>query len=342
MNKMLSTYGLRMKAVDTTEKGRVTILANGLNIEDAQGDISMNGSFAKTLNDFNNGKRNIFHYKNHDKNDTIGFVVSGKESPTDLVLESQLNLNKQIGLETYEDYKLAQELGKNIEHSIGVYAIKRDAKDSRKVLEWQLEEVSTLTKRGANPSTGFINLKSIDADTDPKKAIEYLRAVLRMKYSDDKLRVFNEQLELMEKYLSEKGVEIVQCPHCGFSFDYNGVEHRTFDTDVIDTIVRYRDWKVADIVREEMDKLEQGLRESVISIISDAGNMTTKSADDILNISYGYCPKCYGRVYSTSVLNGGKEKECGNDENKKPSEDTSKEAVEDNTSEWEKLRNALR
>ena len=275
MNKDLSTYGLKMKAVDATEKGRVTILANGLNIEDAQGDISMNGSFMKTLNDFNAGKRSIFHYKNHDRYETIGFIVSGKETQTDLVLESQLNLNKQIGRETYEDYKLAQQLGKNIEHSIGVWAIKRDDKDSRKVLEWRLEEVSTLTMRGANPSTGFINLKSIDADTDPQSAVDYLRAVLNMRYSDDKLKRYESQLSLLEKSMKDENVEIVQCK-CGHTFDRNEVEH------------------------------------------------TEKSC---------ICPQCRTII----------EKEYKSEsEEEKPSSDTSAEAVNNDTSEWEKLRDALK
>lgn len=274
MEKTLSTYGLKMKAVDATEKGRVTILANGLNIEDSQGDISTSGSFAKTLNDFKGGRRNIFHYKNHDRFETIGFIVDGKETATDLVLDSQLNLNKQIGREVYEDYKLAQELGKNIEHSIGVYAIKRDKMDSRKVLEWQLEEVSTLTMRGANPSTGFINLKSINADTDPKSAIEYLRAVLKMRYSDDKLLRFEGQLSLLEKSLNED-VEIVQCK-CGHTFDRNAVEH------------------------------------------------TEHSC---------VCPQC------KSIIE--KEQTSENSGNK-PSNDTSSEAVESDTSDWETLRDALK
>lgn len=224
MNKELFIHGLKMKSADATEQGRVTILANGLNIEDSQGDISMSGSFLKTLKDFNAGRRSIFHYKNHNSNEIIGFILKGEETATDLVLESQLNLNKQIGREVFEDYKLAMQLGKNIEHSIGVYAIKRDKTDSRKVLEWQLEEVSTLTKRGANPSTGFINLKSIDADTDPQGAIDYLRAVLNMKYSDDKLKRYESQLSLLEKSMKDENVEIVQCK-CGHTFNRNEVEH---------------------------------------------------------------------------------------------------------------------
>lgn len=223
MNKELFIHGLKMKSADATEQGRVTILANGLNIEDSQGDISMSGSFLKTLKDFNAGRRSIFHYKNHNSNEIIGFILKGEETATDLVLESQLNLNKQIGREVFEDYKLAMQLGKNIEHSIGVYAIKRDMTDSRKVLEWQLEEVSTLTKRGANPSTGFINLKSIDADTDPQQAINYLREVLKMRYADEKLLVFENQLILLEKTLKGEA-EVAQCPHCGTTFDAEQVE----------------------------------------------------------------------------------------------------------------------
>ena len=336
MNKDLSTYGLRMKAVDATEKGRVTILANGLNIEDAQGDISMNGSFMKTLNDFNAGKRSIFHYKNHDRYETIGFIVSGKETQTDLVLESQLNLNKQIGRETYEDYKLAQQLGKNIEHSIGVWAIKRDDKDSRKVLEWRLEEVSTLTMRGANPSTGFINLKSIDADTDPQGAIDYLRAVLNMKYSDDKLLIFENSLKMLENSLKNKEIKLVQCPHCGMVFDYNSAEHNNYEHEVLDTIVRYRRWITEDVISQEMAKLEPAIRDRVVEIINST-DIANKSEDEIRNLEYVYCPKCYSHVFPNEIV-----KKSSEHEEKKPSSDTSAEAVNNDTSEWEKLRDALK
>ena len=336
MEKTLSTYGLKMKAVDATEKGRVTILANGLNIEDSQGDISTSGSFAKTLNDFKGGRRNIFHYKNHDRFETIGFIVDGKETATDLVLDSQLNLNKQIGREVYEDYKLAQELGKNIEHSIGVYAIKRDKMDSRKVLEWQLEEVSTLTMRGANPSTGFINLKSINADTDPKSAIEYLRAVLKMRYSDDKLLIFENSLKMLENSLINKEIKLVQCPHCGMVFDYNSAEHNNYEHEVLDTIVRYRRWITEDVISQEMAKLEPSIRDRVVEIINST-DIANKSEDEIRNLEYAYCPKCYSHVFPNEIV----KKSSENSENK-PSNDTSSEAVENDTLDWETLRDALK
>lgn len=336
MNKDLSTYGLKMKAVDATEQGRVTILANGLNIEDAQGDISCTGSFAKTLNDFKSGRRNIFHYKNHDRNETIGFIIDGNESPTDLVLESQLNLNKQIGREVYEDYKLAQQLGKNIEHSIGVYAIKRDAKDTRRVLEWQLEEVSTLTKRGANPSTGFINLKSIDADTDPQGAIDYLRAVLTMKYSDDKLIIFENNLKMLEKSLKNKEIKLVQCPRCGMVFDYNSAEHVSYEHEVLDTIVRYRNWQMQDIVSQELAKLEPAMRDRVVEIINST-DIANKSEAEIMNLEYAYCPKCYSHVFPNEIV-----KKSSENKEIEPSNDTQTQPAANDSTDWENLRDALK
>lgn len=324
MNKT-ATYGLQMKSADTTEKGEVTILANGLEIEDLQGDISTRGSFKKTLNDFNGGKRSIFHYKNHNSNETLGLILKGEETEKDLVLTSQLNLKKQVGLEAFEDYKLAQEHGKNIEHSVGVIAIKRDEKDRRRVLEWYLDEVSTLTKRGANPSTGFIDLKSIDAELNPQKAIEYLKSVLNKKYSDDKLKTFEGQLELLEKAVVLHEVKLVQCPECGLTFDYNGVKEYTFADEVIDNARRHYRWIAEDIVREEMEKLEPQIREQVLGIINQK-----KSIEDLQN--YVHCPKCYNRIYRANTIKV-HEPLISTQQKSRPDADTLS---------WEKLSDALR
>jgi len=294
MNKAM-IYGLQMKSMETTDKGEVTILANGLEIEDYQGDISTKGSFKKTLTDFNSGKRPIFHYKNHNNNETIGFITKGEESDKYLVLTSQLNLKKQIGLETFEDYKLAMELQKNIEHSVGVIAIKRDEKDRRRVLEWYLDEVSTLTKRGANPSTGFIDLKELNTELNPQAAINYIKSALTKKYSDDKLLTFQSQLELLEKAIITHDVKLVQCPECGFTFDYNGVREHTFEQEVIDNARMYHRWTMEDVVRQEMEKLEPQIREQVLSIVNQK-----KSIEDLYN--YVNCPKCYNKIYRANTM----------------------------------------
>ena len=317
-------YGLQMKSMDTTEKGEVTILANGLEIEDYQGDISTRGSFKKTLNDFTAGKRPIFHYKNHNNNDTVGLVIKGEETDKYLVLTSMLNLNKQLGREVFEDYKQAKEYGKTIEHSVGVIAIKRDEKDRRRVLEWYLDEVSTLTKRGANPSTGFIDLKSIDVELNPEKAIEYLKSVLNKKYSDDKLVTFQNQLELVEKAIITNDIKLVQCPECGLTFDYNGIKEHTFEQEVIDNAIMYQRWIVEDIVREEMQKLKPEIREQVLAIINQK-----KSIEDLYN--YVNCPKCYNRIYRANTI-----------KMHEPSETLVEKSRQDGTFTWNDLSKALK
>lgn len=321
-----SIYGLKMKSIDTSEKGIVTILANGLEIEDYQGDISCKGSFKKTLNDFNSGKRTIFHYKNHVSNDTVGFITKGEETGSDLVVTSQLNLNKQIGLETFEDYKLAQELGKNIEHSIGVYAVKRDKEDKRRVLEWHLEEVSTLTKRGANPSTGFIDLKAIDAELNPIQAIAYLKEVLNKRYPDDKLKTFENQLILLEKAFI-KEAELVQCSSCNHSFDYNSQKEYTYEEQVIDIARNYHRWITEDIVSQEMIKLEPEIRDQVLNILG-----TNKSLLDDMSTSYVYCPKCYTKIHKSSIIKVKEPSETG----------THMEKPLQNTFSWKSLSTGLK
>ena len=42
------------------------------------------------------------------------------EEDGNLVMTGQINLKKQIGVETLEDYKLYRDHGKTLEHSVGV------------------------------------------------------------------------------------------------------------------------------------------------------------------------------------------------------------------------------
>ena len=67
-----------------------------------------------------------------------------------------MNLNKQIGRETFEDYKLYAECGKTLEHSVGVKAIRRDVNDPAHVKEWFLWGSLTLTSMGIKPYRHFL------------------------------------------------------------------------------------------------------------------------------------------------------------------------------------------
>lgn len=146
---------------DLDEKGRVIVAANAFGNIDADRDISLPGSFDKTIKE--NWPR-VKWFLNHDRTQLLGVPI--KAVPTDdyLQIEGQLNLQKDIGRNTYEDYKLYADYGKSLEHSIGVDAIKYfDDRDNevRKVTEWKLWEYSTLTSWGANERTPMLAMKSM-------------------------------------------------------------------------------------------------------------------------------------------------------------------------------------
>ena len=186
---------------DLNNKGMVQIAVNAFNNEDSDGDISLPGSFKKTLKE-NFGR--VRWFLNHDVTQLLGVPIKGYEQGDHLVMEAQFNLEKQLAKDTYQDYKLYAEHGKSLEHSVGVQAIKYDIDNEsqvRKISEWKLWEFSTLTHWGANENTPMLGIKSKDelrqlieemannpnySDTR-KKTIENIYETLIIKPSDDRI-----------------------------------------------------------------------------------------------------------------------------------------------------------
>jgi len=174
------------------QKGRVKIAVNAFGNTDSDFDISMPGSFKKTLKE-NFGR--VRWFLNHDTTLLLGVPIKGWEEPEHLIMEAQFNLEKQIGRDTYEDYKLYAEHGKTLEHSIGVQAIKYDIDEQqgiRKVHEWKLWEFSTLTSWGANENTPLLGIKSLN---DLQELLS--RMGDNSRYSDERKR----QIENSQKAL---------------------------------------------------------------------------------------------------------------------------------------------
>ena len=294
----------KTKANDLDEtKGIVTVAVNGIGVVDSQNDISMPGSFNKTLSE------NIARMKwflNHDVTQLLGVPLEGEEKDGNLVMTGQLNLAKQIGRDTLEDYKLYAAAGRTLEHSIGVQAIKRDKEDKRKVLEWKMWEYSTLTSWGSNPQTFLVGIKNDDPAT-VRANIEFIRRALQMRYTDERLKQYEMRLDMLNKAL--EGAVIVTCPHCGQEFVWDDAERHTFSQQVLETANRYLGWIAQDIVAEEMAKLAPEIREAVLSILSPVLSkcngkidveMIEKSLTDIAE--YAYCPHCYSRVYKSTIM----------------------------------------
>ena len=294
----------RTKANDLDEaKGIVTVAVNGIGIVDSQNDISMPGSFTKTLSE------NIARMKwflNHDVTQLLGVPLEGEEKDGNLIMTGQINLAKQIGRDTLEDYKLFAAAGRTLEHSIGVQAIKRDKEDKRKVLEWKMWEYSTLTNWGANPQTFLVDIKN-DSPGDVRANIEFIRQALKMRYTDERLKEYEMRLDMLNKAL--EGAVVVTCPHCGQEFVWDDAEKHTFEQQVLEVANRYLGWLRDDIVYEEMCKLEPEIRAAVVAILSPVLSkcdgkideaMVEKSLEDISE--YAYCPHCYSRVYKSTIM----------------------------------------
>ncbi len=292
-------YKTKANDVDE-ERGVVTVAVNGIGVKDSQNDISMPGSFNKTL------KENIGRMKwflNHDVTQLLGVPLSGKEEDGNLVMVGQLNLEKQIGRDILSDYKLYAENGRTLEHSIGVRAIKRDTEDPRKVLEWKMFEYSTLTGWGSNPQTFLVGIKSA-TQSQVKSAIEFLqKAAKESGYSDERLKTIDMELNLLLKSIN--GGHIVTCPCCGHQFDYDEQKEVTFSQQVLDLASDYTRWMTQDIVSQEIGKLEGDVRNEVVAILDavkaeNGGEITEKSIQDMM--AYVRCPHCWSRVYRTNAI----------------------------------------
>lgn len=299
MMEKIKSLQYKTKANDVDEKGVVTVAVNGIGIEDSQHDISMPGSFKKTLKE-NIGKMRWF--LNHRYDQLLGVPLSGKEDNGNLVMSGQINLEKQIGRDTLADYKLFAENGRTLEHSIGVKAIKRDTLDPKKVLEWMMAEYSTLTGWGSNPQTFLVNIKSATSD-QIKDAVEFVRKAFAMHgYSDERLKNYDMELNLLLKSLN--GDNVVSCPSCGYQFDYDGEVEHTFSQQVLEMAANYQRWITEDVVREEMNKLTPEIRTQVTALIdsvkSEKSDYSVKSLQDLMN--YVRCPHCWARVYRSNTV----------------------------------------
>ena len=279
------------KVEDVTREGRLLIAINAIGNEDADGDISMPGSFNKTLkNDIDRVK----WYLNHNQTILLGVPISGYEENGLVKMSTQLNMKKQICLDVLSDYELYAEYGRTLEHSVGVEDVIRNKSNTKEVLEWKLWEYSTLTSWGANPNTPLLEMKNATTD----EQIKMLEKALKKNYSDERLQTIEKSLNLLKKAVL--GENIVKCPYCGLVFDYNSVHEVSFEENIIESATRYAQWMIDDVVWEEVHKLEPEVAQPVMSIIQKQKTMKTKSIEDL--VRYVYCPKCYNQVHRVDVV----------------------------------------
>lgn len=194
--------GLSTVVKDIDEKGIVTVAANAFGNIDSQKDISLEGSFNKTIKE-NFGRLKWF--LNHNPTILLGVPLEAKEMFPYLQVRGQLNMAKQVSKDVYEDYKLYAEHGKTLEHSIGVDAVKHTIKNGiRSVSEWKWWEYSTLTNWGANENTPMLDIKSVSEVAD---CIDWLELKMRKgNFTDEKFTEIQKQINVLRSLSKEPGM----------------------------------------------------------------------------------------------------------------------------------------
>lgn len=268
MKQLFKDISLSTKEVD--EKGRVTFAISRYDFKDSDGDIVTRGAFKKTIKE---NKARIKHLKFHDTRLSPGTVKNIYDDGDYLVMESQLNLETEIGRDTYSEYKS----GQATEHSIG-YSVVRSSfskeNDANMLTEVKLWEGSTLLAWGANSQTPVLGIKSLEHDE-------------------------------LEDFIKAMGVKsesvMVKCPECNLVFDYSSQKENTFETRLVDTVrsmVNNMAWEQAyQLVRSYEGDIakyaEQVLRQA----------KSQKNLDSLLETAkYVNCPKCYERISKASHL----------------------------------------
>lgn len=194
--RLYKSIGTKIKDVD--EKGIVTVYANAFNNVDSDGDVSAPGAFTKTLTE-DTGR--IKWFQNHDPRILLGipFLKGSGEDSFGLKSIGQLNLQKQVGRDTLEDYKLASDHNRTLEHSIGFEIIKSHHEEKGEIqvqiiTEYKLWEMSTLTAWGANHNTPMVDLKGSFDDN-----LKLLEQQLKYNYSDERLDTVEQLIKSLRK-----------------------------------------------------------------------------------------------------------------------------------------------
>lgn len=175
-------------------QGVVKAYANAYDFKDSDGDISVKGSFNRTVK--NNFKR-IRVLKDHNPTISLGVPLElDTEDSFGLLTTTKFNLKKEVSRDMFTDIQLMKDNGLNAELSIGYQVVKRDEKDSSKILEYKLMEYSFLSSWAANELSTVQDIKSIKSTYG---ILELIEKSYNLNYSDSRLR----QIETILKALSD-------------------------------------------------------------------------------------------------------------------------------------------
>lgn len=184
MKDLKKVKSLKTKVQDVNEaKGIVTIQITQFEKYDSDNDRLLKGALNKTWKD---GRQ--VHLVDHKlgMSTFVGLPVS--KDPTSGIIESKINLDKQIGKDLFADYKFSSENGRSLQHSHGFFAVKGKYQENEKggfdFSEINQFEYSTVIY-GAVSDTPLLGMKSLSLLT-PEEIIKELDLRLSQgNYSDE-------------------------------------------------------------------------------------------------------------------------------------------------------------
>jgi len=175
------------------EKGIVEAYANVYNVEDADGDISMPGSFEKTVQE---QRKRIRVLKDHISTVSLGVPLElDAEDPYGLKTVTQFNMEKDASKDMFTDIQLMMEHDMNAELSIGHEVLDRDEEDQRKVTQYKLYEYSFLTGWAANALATTEGVKSLKTK---QGIVDLIVKAYDMDYSDERLQKIEDLLKSLD------------------------------------------------------------------------------------------------------------------------------------------------
>ena len=198
MNKTKTTKVLKTKVQDVNDaKGIVTIQITQFDKYDSDNDRLMKGSLTKTWQEYKQ-----VHLIDHKIGTStfVGLPVS-KDAETGII-ESKINLNKQVGKDLFEDYKFSRDNGRSLQHSHGFVAIKDKYEENEKggydFHEVKQFEYSTVIF-GAVSDTPMLGIKNND-----NELLELLEQKLSYgNYSDEYCKILENKIKELKKLLVE-------------------------------------------------------------------------------------------------------------------------------------------
>ncbi len=180
------------------QTGIIKGYANVYNVKDSDGDISLPGSFSKTVAE---RAKKIKIFKNHTPQ-LVGVPLElDIADPYGLGLTAKMLMDTDAGRDTFHEVKFLHENGFESGMSIGGWVIKRNPKNKAEVVEYKLKEISVLTTEEPANQLSLVNaVKAVKELTEPtqEEFWSIIEKAYNAKFSDNILKSLEQFLTLKD------------------------------------------------------------------------------------------------------------------------------------------------